>query len=164
MRDEFTAKTREVLARRVAYHCSNPKCRKSLVGPSTENSSFVNIGVAAHITAASPGGPRYDASMSQEDRRAAFNGIYLCQNCAKLIDTDPGRYSVTTLQNWKVESENQALYELGCMEYSKKEKKRSGTETPINLLDIWLCKAVKLQIKIKSGTEIFNQPTRCIAL
>jgi hypothetical protein len=36
--------------------------------------------------AASRGGPRYDASLTPEDRANATNAIWLCQNCAKLIE------------------------------------------------------------------------------
>jgi hypothetical protein len=48
-----------------------------------------NIGVAAHITAASVGGPRYDASLKPKQRAAIENGIWLCQNCGTMIDRDP---------------------------------------------------------------------------
>jgi ribosomal protein L37AE/L43A len=47
-----------------------------------------NIGVAAHISGAAPGGPRYDASMSSEARKSINNGIWLCANCARLVDGD----------------------------------------------------------------------------
>ena len=42
----------------------------------------------AHICAAAQGGPRYDASMTPEERKSFENGIWLCQSCSKLIDTD----------------------------------------------------------------------------
>lgn len=47
-----------------------------------------NAGVAAHITAASPGGARYDAALTPEARADIGNGIWLCQNHARLIDND----------------------------------------------------------------------------
>ena len=53
-----------------------------------EENKSVNVGEAAHITAAAPGGKRYDPSLTPEDRRAASNGMWLCELCAKLIDTD----------------------------------------------------------------------------
>jgi hypothetical protein len=67
------------------------------------------VGVAAHITAASPGGPRYDASLSSADRQSAANGIWLCQKCAKLVDNDPERYTVSVLRLWKEQAEADAL-------------------------------------------------------
>jgi len=80
MRDDFDAKTKEMLARRVGYRCSNPDCRKLTSGPQEDPTKAVSIGVAAHITAASEGGPRYDDSLSLEERSSVDNGIWLCQN------------------------------------------------------------------------------------
>jgi hypothetical protein len=34
-------------------------------------------------------GPRYDPVLTVEQRCSVANGIWLCQNCAKLIDNDP---------------------------------------------------------------------------
>jgi hypothetical protein len=53
----------------------------------------IDVGVAAHITAASPGGPRFDPNLSDKERASATNGIWLCQNCAKLIDNDVAQFS-----------------------------------------------------------------------
>ena len=58
MRDDFTTQTRTVLARRVGMRCSNPNCRKLTSGPQKKADKALNIGVAAHITAASSDGPR----------------------------------------------------------------------------------------------------------
>lgn len=112
MRDDFDDKTKDVLARRVGLRCSNPKCRKLTGGPQTNSSKAINVGVAAHITAASSGGPRYDINLSQEQRKSSENGLWLCQNCAKLIDSDERRYTVEILRNWKDQSEDLALREL----------------------------------------------------
>lgn len=68
----------------------------------------MNIGVAAHITAASPDGPRYDECLSQSERKGIRNGIWLCQNCAKLIDNDPNYYSIAKLKIWKQRAEEKA--------------------------------------------------------
>src|SRR5437899_8109263 len=56
MRDEFSVGTKELLAKRVGYRCSNPECRQPTSGPQEDPAKVVNIGVAAHITAASPDG------------------------------------------------------------------------------------------------------------
>jgi hypothetical protein len=111
-RDDFDEKTKEILARRVGYRCSNPNCRQLTSGPQTNPAKAINIGVAAHTIAASSGGPRYDASMSSEERRSPENGIWLCQNCAKLIDNDESRYTIDLLQEWKRLSERAALLEI----------------------------------------------------
>jgi HEAT repeat protein len=112
MRDDFSPKTIEILAKRVGYRCSNLSCRKLTSGPHEEAHKSVNIGVAAHITAAAPGGKRYDASLSSEERRSIENGMWLCQNCGKLIDNDEQKYSVDLLRSWKREAEQQAQSEV----------------------------------------------------
>jgi len=68
--------------------------------------------VAAHITAAIAGGPRYKETLSKAERTAAENGIWLCQNCAKLVDNDPSHYTVELLQSWKSGAEDAARAEL----------------------------------------------------
>ncbi len=111
-RDEFSVLTRDRLAKRVGVRCSNPSCRKLTTGPRSESSHIINIGVAAHITAAASGGPRFDPSLSSEERESAENGIWLCQNCAKMIDNDPARYSTELLRRWKGDTEASTLAEL----------------------------------------------------
>ena len=112
MRDDFPLPTKELLAERVAYRCSNPECRQVTSGPQKDPTKSVNIGVAAHITAASAGGPRFNLSMTPDERRAAENGIWLCQSCAKLVDNDPIRYGVDILHQWKDLAEKTATREL----------------------------------------------------
>ena len=68
--------------------------------------------VAAHICAAAQGGPRYDASMTPEERKSFENGIWLCQSCSKLIDTDITRYPKELLQSWKQLAEQTAILEV----------------------------------------------------
>lgn len=111
-RDDFSSQVKEILAKRVGYRCSNPSCRKSTSGPQLDSAKAINIGVAAHLTAASPGGPRYDATLTPEARSAESNGVWLCQNCAKLIDSDVTRYPIKVLRAWKTVAEHQALIEL----------------------------------------------------
>jgi len=112
MRDDFSTATKELLAKRVNYHCSNPKCRCSTSGPHAHPAKTVNVGVAAHLTAASPGGPRFDPSLSAEQRKSVENGIWLCQKCAKLVDNDSERYSLKVLQDWKRIAEVTTILEL----------------------------------------------------
>ena len=113
MRDEFSKKVKDTLARRVAYLCSNPSCRKRTCGPAEDENKFCSIGEAAHITAASKGGPRYDYSLTPEERSSINNGIWLCKNCARLIDIDEEVYPVDLLRSWKDEAERNASESLG---------------------------------------------------
>jgi hypothetical protein len=112
-RDEFSPKTKEVLAKRVANRCSNPGCWAITSGPQSVPDGAINIGVAAHITAAASGGPRYDEDLSPAERASATNGIWLCQNCAKLIDSDTLRFSEAQLRAWKRNAEEAAREGLG---------------------------------------------------
>lgn len=112
MRDDFSTRIKEELAKRVGFLCSNPGCRQQTCGPQTAPSGTVNIGVAAHITAASSGGPRYDSSLSAEERSSAQNGIWLCQTCAKLIDSDEAGYPIEKLREWKFDAEAAAARAL----------------------------------------------------
>jgi hypothetical protein len=41
------------------------------------------------------------------------NGIWLCQNCAKLIDNDERRYTVAALRQWKAVAELEAHHRIG---------------------------------------------------
>ena len=111
-RDDFAKQTLDLLAKRVGVRCSNPSCRKLTTGPRTESHHILNIGVGAHITAASPGGARYDPFLTAQQRQSPDNGIWLCQNCAKLIDNDAARYSIDVVRGWKAQAEESALAEL----------------------------------------------------
>jgi hypothetical protein len=113
MGDDFSDAVKKTLANRVGHECSNPECRARTSGPQDDPSKAVNLGVAAHITAASPGGPRYDSSLSPEERSGHGNGIWLCQNCAKHIDNDPARYTVDVLRKWKTDAEAEAKHRVG---------------------------------------------------
>lgn len=112
MRDNFDKETKDILARRVGHRCSNPQCRKLTSGPRTDPTKAVNIGVAAHISAAAAGGPRYAPNLSPQERGSVTNGIWLCQNCGKLVDNDEQRYTTALLQTWKQQAELAALSEI----------------------------------------------------
>jgi len=113
-RDDFPAGVKQVLAARAGWRCSKPDCRALTVGPADGVSRAVtNIGVAAHVTAASSGGPRFDPDLTGEQRAAVGNGIWLCQTHAKLVDDNPGHYSVEILRAWKRDVEADAFAILG---------------------------------------------------
>lgn len=109
MRDDFPEAVKRVLARRVNERCSNPACNMPTSGPHSDATKAVSIGEAAHITAAAPGGPRYDPTLSFEERKSASNGIWLCSGCAGLIDKDEIRFTVHILNHWKKIAEERAL-------------------------------------------------------
>jgi len=107
-KDDFDKPTKESLAKRAAFICSNPDCKSLTVAPSEEDEKkIIYVGKAAHITAASEGGPRYNATLTSDQRRSISNGIFLCSNCADMIDNNNGAdFSVETLKEWKTNHEN----------------------------------------------------------
>ena len=117
-RDDFSAKIKRILAERVGFLCSCPSCRVLTIGPHSNLEKSANVGVAAHITAAAIGGPRYDASLSPEERSGISNGILLCENCAKIIDKDPENFPVELLREWKAVAEKEAKEKRGKLALS----------------------------------------------
>ena len=111
-RDDFSEQTKTLLSNHVGARCSNPDCQRPTFGSNSDPNKATNIGVAAHICAAAPGGPRYDATMTSEERKSPQNGIWLCQSCSKLIDSDTTRYSKETLVAWKMIAEKSSAMEL----------------------------------------------------
>lgn len=102
-----------MLAARAGHHCSCPDCLAPTSGPKLEPDGAVTAGNAAHITAASPGGARYDASLSSDERRHYNNGIWLCVMHARIVDQDESRYTAELLHKWKEEAEELAKQKLG---------------------------------------------------
>lgn len=112
-RDNFTEATKINLYSRVRGYCSNPNCRKPTIGAhSTDESKTLKIGKAAHITAASEGGPRYNPSLEIWERKDIKNGIWLCNDCAQKIDDEWEDYPVEILSQWKDSTETFVRKEL----------------------------------------------------
>lgn len=116
MRDNFTDETKRNIAARVGHRCSNPDCQALTSGPQIDPAKSLNVGVAAHISAASNGGPRFNSTLEPDDRRSAENAIWLCQNCAKLVDNDTTRFDGDKLRTWKHNAEAKALESIGRAE------------------------------------------------
>ena len=69
MRDDFPVGMKETLAKRVGNKCSNPDCGQPTSGPHEDPAKVLNIGVAAHITAASP--PLAETAITSPSRIAS---------------------------------------------------------------------------------------------
>lgn len=114
MRDDFSREDKERLAKRAGFRCSAPHCGVSCVGPSDESvSAYSSIGRAAHITAASPKGPRFDPLMTTTERSSIDNGIWLCASDAALVDTNVAMYTIDVLRAWKREHEARVASTIG---------------------------------------------------
>lgn len=86
-----------------ATTCAHPDCNEPLLRWVHELDIPVLNSRIAHMRAASPRGPRYDETMTDEDRRAFDNLILLCLPHAEEVDLAAlaDRYPVQTLQQWK---------------------------------------------------------------
>ena len=113
VRDDFSLEVKRTIAARVNNICSNPSCRAPTSGPQIDPTKALNVGVASHITAASPEGPRYNPSLTRDERRHANNAIWLCQTCGKLIDNDETRFTEKEIRGWKERAEAEAFARIG---------------------------------------------------
>ncbi len=105
-RDDFTSFVKLTAAQRVNYICSCPTCHCMTISASDEDDmKTCNVGEAAHICAAAPGGKRYDSNMTSEERGSIDNCIWLCKVHARMIDRDEKKYTVKLLKEWKKDAE-----------------------------------------------------------
>ena len=106
-RDDFAQPIRDAVARRASFVCSNPDCRAlTIAAADADGSKVLYIGKVAHISAAAAGGPRYNATMTPEARVSISNAIFLCSNCADMVDKNGGSdFSIDLLNRWKAQHE-----------------------------------------------------------
>ena len=109
VRDEFTRATRDRIAKLAGWRCSFPGCGVETVGANSDGTDVINIGTAAHICAASPGGPRYNSAMTPEQRRSETNGVWMCRDHGKAIDAADPQFSVAKLHEWKRAAEIESM-------------------------------------------------------
>ncbi len=100
-RDNFSDAVKDQISLKSGFRCSNPACLARTLTHTTDGKKIIKTGIVAHICAASPNGPRYDASMTKEERTGEENGILLCSKCAALIDRDVNAYPPELLREWK---------------------------------------------------------------
>ncbi len=112
MYPDFNKSTIDILAKRAAFRCSNPDCRVTTVGPNSIPTKATLIGEAAHIFGARPNAMRFDPNMTDQSRADITNGLWLCRNCHKLIDSE-NHYSAFVLFTWRESHEVYVLSELG---------------------------------------------------
>jgi hypothetical protein len=111
-RDNFSKTVIAQVGERVSWICSNPDCRKFTRGKRSD-AGVLNLGVAAHIHAAAPGGARYDPAQTIEQRRSITNAIWLCRFCGTLVDDDEVAYPAPLLREWKAQAEDEARARIG---------------------------------------------------
>lgn len=111
-RANFTPKVRELIESAAGHQCSFPACNRRTSGPGLTSEYLSNSGYAAHIYAASSGGPRGQGGLSEAELKGAGNGIWLCGKHAKLVDNNKGNvYPPETLHSYKALHEARVLLE-----------------------------------------------------
>ena len=97
----YPQKTTKALWGMSGGQCAFPGCAQALVEPATEKSSNLVLGEVCHIFARSPGGPRWESGLTEEELNAPENLILLCPNHHRLVDGQHATYPAETLREWK---------------------------------------------------------------
>ncbi|MEO1172170.1 MAG: hypothetical protein AAFX94_08970 [Myxococcota bacterium] len=106
-KNDFTLKVRREEERKVGGLCSNPDCRKPIIGGAVREELANGVGRVSHIHGLSRSCPRWDESLTDEELKSPENAIALCQSCADKIDHGPdakNRYPASKLREWKAEA------------------------------------------------------------
>lgn len=107
-RDEFTTRAKLQIAKRAGWHCSDPSCRRLTVGSNSDGTGEISLGIAAHICAAAPGGPRYDPNQTPAQRSSPDNGIWMCRLHGTAVDAKDSTFTVELLHEWKAQAQRDA--------------------------------------------------------
>lgn len=99
-----TYSTKVCLAMKSGGYCAFEDCHVKLTVNGKESKSVI-IGEAAHIYGENETAARYKAEMSEQERNAESNLIYLCPNCHTKIDKQEFDYSVDYLLTLKANHE-----------------------------------------------------------
>lgn len=95
-----TATVKQMYA--TAFRCGHPKCRKPLYRMNDATGDLTLNSTVAHIHARRENGPRWNASMSEDDNRSESNLILLCLEHSSEVDDVPDDYPAEQMQAWKV--------------------------------------------------------------
>ena len=105
-RINFTSTVAREIAFEAHLFCSKPDCCRFTSFSSTAGKARA-IAEAAHVAAASPGGPRANSGLKPVQVKSAANGLWLCKVCHDLIDADPQAFPEAMLFDWKA---NHAIF------------------------------------------------------
>ncbi|MFJ4257502.1 hypothetical protein ACIP01_11240 [Pseudomonas monteilii] len=144
-RHDFTKPTIQRLRDRAGNVCSFPECHvhthgSAFPGGKVNSEKSIGIGIACHIKAAAPGGPRYDVKQTKDERRHIDNGIWMCQTHSKLVDADDSAYSVETLVEWKQKAEARSNSLINRKSFTETEVKAAVEEGNVSILQRWVNK------------------------
>lgn len=140
-RHDFLKSTVQRLRDRAGNVCSFPECHVHTHGSAFTGERVVGVGVACHIKAAAPGGPRYDVNQTKGERRHIDNGVWMCQTHSKLVDADDSAYSVETLLEWKQKAESRSNSLINKKSFTENEVKAAVEEGAVSALQRWVNKS-----------------------
>lgn len=109
-RAEFPQPVKRDLAALAGYHCV--RCHRRTHLYSVEHGRHLHVGNAAHISAAAPGGPRYEEALTPEQRKAHENGAWLCAWCARLVDVFEREFPPELLREMQASAERRIRGEV----------------------------------------------------
>ncbi|GHG18432.1 ABC-three component system protein [Streptomyces hydrogenans] len=105
-RDPVPKAQEKIVIQRSGDRCAYPSCGIALsIDAKAAEDLHKAVGKVAHIRAASAKGPRYDVTMTSEQRGSADNLIYLCGPHHDVIDTQLNYHTVEFLQDIKKKHE-----------------------------------------------------------
>lgn len=104
-RDDFPQEVKDTLYELVGGKCSNPSCQYKTRKMSDMSEKRNIMGRAVYIASVSKENPRYDFRLNENQRNIIENGIWLCELCAKKVESGDGDYSVALLKHWKYQAE-----------------------------------------------------------
>jgi hypothetical protein len=106
---QYTPSTIKRLFALSGNECAEPNCSRKLIAK--DGASI--IAKICHIEAASDDGPRFNISMTDDERRHFDNLILLCDEDHTIIDNkeNEAKYSKALLKEWKKNHEGRFLYE-----------------------------------------------------
>ena len=122
-RHNFSKHVKKVICSRAGWKCC--KCYATTYG---------GEGQAAHIKAASPGGPRFDPDITEKERKSTSNGIWLCATCHQTVDETPETYTPQQLRTMKERRENMAYQELRANE--NRVERRRHLNIPQSMIEV----------------------------
>lgn len=158
-RDEFTKKTKLQIAKRAGWLCSDPFCRGSTVGSTSDGDGEIILGTAAHICAAAPDGPRYDPNQTPAQRRSPDNGIWMCRNHGVAIDAKDSKFTVELLHEWKAQAQKDSWRRVLYNEVPRDPAVQAPTESQLS---------IRLRAAATADLDVFRRlgswPSTAIAL
>jgi hypothetical protein len=145
---DYLARTEAALFALSGTTCYFPGCQTKVIAI-IEGEPFINVQIA-HIRSAKRDGPRYDESMSDDERRSWPNLVLLCKPHHELVDQrHSDRYPVQMLESWKITREDESGLRPGALstmteddlaELVEEAVRRAG---PIRKVEVELCLGIR---------------------